>query len=144
MGWRRFYAFRGADFAPDAIDSIFEDTARFSFFKGTDQTSGAHFWAEFDMLRQSAEARMLLGSGFPDEFVSALCVQNAALSNDEKTVGLLGSVYLVAPIVWVAWSCGPTGCSRGGGHGHGLSLGRSWSMGGIPQSESREAKCERQ
>ena len=40
------------------------------------------------MLRGKAESRMLLGPGFPDAFVSALCMQNAALPKYEKTMVL--------------------------------------------------------
>ena len=43
---------------------------------------------EIDMLRQKAEARMLMGGGFPNGFVSAPCMQNAALTKNEKTVAL--------------------------------------------------------
>ena len=39
---------------------------------------------EFEMLRQRAEARFDMGTGFPDEFASVLCIQNAALSKTEK------------------------------------------------------------
>ncbi len=40
------------------------------------------------MLRQEAEARMIMGSGFPDEFASAICMRNAALTKNEKTIVL--------------------------------------------------------
>ena len=40
------------------------------------------------MLRQKAEARMLTGSGLPDEFAPVLRMQNAALAEDEKTLAL--------------------------------------------------------
>ena len=42
----------------------------------------------FDMLRRRAEARMIMGSGAPDEFVSALCMQNAALTQNGQTLVL--------------------------------------------------------
>ncbi len=54
-------------FAPDAIDSSLQDGVKFSHFRRTDLM-------EFDMLRKQAEARMRLGDGFPDEFVSAMCM----------------------------------------------------------------------
>ena len=54
-------------FAPDAIDSIFQDMLKFTYFKRTDQKIGTHM-TEFDFSRQKAEARMLMGSGLPDEF----------------------------------------------------------------------------
>ena len=63
-------------FAPDAIGSILQDTSLL----------------EFDLLRQKAEARMLMCSGFPDEFVSVLRMQSAALSENEKT-SVLASLH---------------------------------------------------
>ena len=44
-------------FAPVAIDSIFQETARFMYFKRTAQTMDTYS-IEFDMLRQKAEARI--------------------------------------------------------------------------------------
>ena len=72
-------------FAPDAIDSVFQDVAKFMYFNRMDQKMGTYL-LEFDMLRRKAEARMLIGSGFPDECVSALRTQNASLSENEKTL----------------------------------------------------------
>ena len=43
---------------------------------------------KFDTLRQKVEARMIMGGGFPDEFVSVLRMQNAALTKNEKTLVL--------------------------------------------------------
>ena len=43
---------------------------------------------EFDMLRQKAEARMLVGSGSSDEFVSVMCMQNADPPKNEHTLEL--------------------------------------------------------
>ena len=43
---------------------------------------------EFDMLRQKAEALMLMGHGFPDEFVSVPLTQNVALPKNEKILVL--------------------------------------------------------
>ena len=65
--------------APDAIESM--------YFRRTDQNPDAYLM-EFDMLLQKAEARMIMGSGFPDEFVSVLCVRNAALTKNEKRLAL--------------------------------------------------------
>ena len=39
---------------------------------------------EFDIPRQKAAARMSMGTGLPDEFVSALCAQDASLSKNER------------------------------------------------------------
>ena len=43
---------------------------------------------ESDVLRQRADARMLMGSGFLDEFAPALCMHNAAQPKIEKTLAL--------------------------------------------------------
>ena len=56
-------------FAPDAIGSIFQDMAEIMYSKRTGQNTDTYLM-EFDMLRQQAGARMLAGSGFPDESVS--------------------------------------------------------------------------
>ena len=58
-------------FAPDAIDSVFQAMLRFTYSGRADLTMGAYLM-KFDMLRRKAEARMVTGSGFPDEFVSVL------------------------------------------------------------------------
>ena len=71
-------------FAPDAIGGIFQGAPKFLYFERTDPSTRA-FPAEFDMLRQKAEARVVTESGFPDEFVSLLCMQDAALTRREKT-----------------------------------------------------------
>ena len=76
--------------APDAMDSIFQDMAKFTYFKRTGQNMDTYLM-EFDMLRQKAEARMLMGSGSPDEFAPVLFVQNAALTKNEKTLALASS-----------------------------------------------------
>ena len=44
------------------------------------------YWMEFDMLRQEAEARRLMGSGLPDEFAPALRMRNAALPKNGRTL----------------------------------------------------------
>ena len=72
-------------YAPDAIDSIFQDLALFALLRRTDRTMGA-FLMESDMARQKAVARIVLGSGFPDGCVPALCMQNASLPKNEKTL----------------------------------------------------------
>ena len=74
-------------FAPDAIDSTFQDVAKCALCKHAYHKSDA-FLMEFDMLGQQAEAHMLLGGGFPDEFAPAVCAQNAALSENGKTLAL--------------------------------------------------------
>ena len=66
----------GARFAPDAIGSIFQDMVAFMYFKRTARDMDTYLM-EFDMSRQKAEARMIMGNSFPDDFVSVPCVQNA-------------------------------------------------------------------
>ena len=60
-------------FAPDKIDCIFQDIYKFSNFKRATQDMDTYL-LEFEMLRQRAEARFNMGTGFPDEFASALCI----------------------------------------------------------------------
>ena len=74
-------------FAPDANDSIFRDVVEFMYFKCLEQKMDAYLM-EFDMLRGKAESRMQTGAGFPDEFVSVFCTQNAGLIRNEKTMVL--------------------------------------------------------
>ena len=57
--------------APDRVDCIFQDIIKFMNFKKTTQEMDTYL-LEFDILRQKAEARMSMGTGFPDEFVSVL------------------------------------------------------------------------
>ena len=64
----------GERFAPEAIDSIFQDMAKFMYFERADQNSDMYLM-EFDVLPQKAGARMLMGSGFPAEF--APCTAHA-------------------------------------------------------------------
>ena len=71
-------------FAPDAIDSILQEMVKFTYFTRTDQNMDATLM-KFAKLSQKAEAGMLMGSGFPDECVPVLCMQNAALAKNEKT-----------------------------------------------------------
>ena len=49
------------------------------------------------MLRQKAETRMLIGAAFPDEFVSVLRMQNAALAENGKTMVLVSLGNTLAP-----------------------------------------------
>ena len=73
--------------APDAIDSILRGVAKFLFFRRTDQGAETYLM-EFDIWRQKAEARMITGAGFPDEFAPVRCVRNAALAKNERTLVL--------------------------------------------------------
>ena len=51
-------------FAPDAIDCIFQDMAKFMYFRRTGQNLDTYL-TEFGTLRKKAEARMFMGSGPP-------------------------------------------------------------------------------
>ena len=62
--------------APDKADCVFQDITKFLYFKRTTQDMDTSL-LEFDMLRQRAEARFNMGTGFPDEFASVLCMQDA-------------------------------------------------------------------
>ena len=53
-------------------------------FKRTDKQMDT-FLMSFHMLRDTAESRMVIGSGFPDEFASALWMRNGASAKNEKS-----------------------------------------------------------
>ena len=74
-------------FAPDVIDSILQDMTKSMNFKHADQEMDTYLM-ESDMSRQKAEARMIMGSGFPDEFASVSRMQHAALAKNGKTLVL--------------------------------------------------------
>ena len=103
-------------FAPDAIDSILHAMAKFMHFKRTGQDMGTYL-IEFDMLRRKAEARMIMGGGFPDEFASVLCMQNAALAKNENVgfgqsgryPGFPECRSSNAPFIWPPRLCVATG-----------------------------------
>ena len=76
-------------FAPDRVDCIFQDIIKFMNFKKTTQEMDTYL-LEFDILRQKAEARMPMGTGFPDEFASVLCIQNANLTKSERQLVMSG------------------------------------------------------
>ena len=40
------------------------------------------------MIREKAESRTVMGSGFPNEFASVLCARNAAVFENEKSLAL--------------------------------------------------------
>ena len=69
--------------APDKVDCTFQDISKFMNFKRTTQDMDAYM-LEFDMLRRRAEARLALGTGFPDECASVLCMENASLTNNGR------------------------------------------------------------
>ena len=81
-------------FAPDMVDCIFQDITKFMYFKRTTQEMDVYL-LEFDILRQKAESRMSMGAGFPDEYVSVLCLQNANLSKNERQLVMarVGSAF---------------------------------------------------
>ena len=57
--------------------------------KRVDQTVESYLM-EIDALREAAGARMVMGSGFPDEFASVLCMQAASFLRTEKSLSLVG------------------------------------------------------
>ena len=77
-------------FAPGAIDSIFQDTAKVMYFKRTGQKMDTYLM-EFNTSGQRAGARLIMGSGFRDEFVSVLRMRNAALTKNAQTLVLASS-----------------------------------------------------
>ena len=77
-GVRRVLRLLRGRLAPDAIDAMYPEVLEFANFKATGQTTDASLM-EFDVLREKAEARLAAGSGFPDEFVSIPCAEDAFL-----------------------------------------------------------------
>ena len=75
---------------PDSSDHMNQQVTKFLQYARTDHTM-ARYLLEFGKLRRKAEARVMVRSAFPDRFASILCVQNAALSQNEKSP-LLASV----------------------------------------------------
>ena len=59
-----------------AIDAENQEVAKLLNLERADQASDVYLM-DFDVSREKAEARMVMGGGFPNEFVSILCVQNA-------------------------------------------------------------------
>ena len=70
-----------------AIDSIFQDMAKFMVCRRADPNTDA-FSIEFDILRQKAEVRMIMGGGLSGEFALALCIQNASRTKNGETLVL--------------------------------------------------------
>ena len=115
-------------FAPDAIHSIFQDVVKFMYFKRLGQKMDT-FLMEFFSLRQKAESRMLMGAGFSGECVPVVCVQNAGLARNERTMvlasigtylGLPTGIISDAAFFWLLRQCVATGCTRGAGYGYGV------------------------
>ena len=80
------------NFAPDAVDSIFQDAARFLQFEMTDQRTAATL-AEFDKLRCGAESKIQMDGAAPGQFAPAPCVKKATLPGSEKSL-ILASVQV--------------------------------------------------
>ena len=74
-------------FAPEAIDAVFKDVGKFEKFKRTDQSLDTYL-LEFEVLRHKAEARMEMGSGFPEEHAAFLVMKAASLSQRDKSLVL--------------------------------------------------------
>ena len=56
-------------FAPDAICASYPEVAKFMDFERPDQTMAVYLM-KFEVSCEKSEARMVLGCGFPDEYVS--------------------------------------------------------------------------
>ena len=67
--------------APDAIDAINQEVAKFLNFTRTGQTIDAYL-IDFDVLREKSEAPMVMGNGFPDESVSIFLHVECAASHN--------------------------------------------------------------
>ena len=74
-------------FAPDALDSNYQDVVTFPNFKRAVHTKETYLM-EFGTPRETAESRVVMGRGFPDEFARAHCVRNAAFPKNEKSLAL--------------------------------------------------------
>ena len=72
-------------FAAGAIDTTCQDGAKFMEFKRMGQTTEA-YQIEFDVSRETAEERMVMGGGFPGDFVPFLCTQHAPLTENGKSL----------------------------------------------------------
>ena len=92
-------------FAPDKVGCIFQDISKFMNFKRTTQDMDTYL-LEFEMLRQRAEARFDMGAGFPDEFASALCIQNASLSENASARQLTAGSPRLSPQTAGDCKCG--------------------------------------
>ena len=79
-------------FAPDAVDSIFQDVVQFSQFEKAGQRA-AVILVEFDKLRRKAESKIQMGGAAPRQFASALYVEKATLPRSEKSL-ILASVQV--------------------------------------------------
>ena len=69
-------------FAPDALDAVYQDVARFLGIKRPTQSIDECL-AKVDLLRRKAEYPMQTGGAFPEAFASVLCLRNAFLSRAE-------------------------------------------------------------
>ena len=86
-GVRHFLRILRERCVPDATDAIGQGGAMFMRFRLAGQTTDVYVM-EFDVLREKAEARMATGGGFPDEFVSIGCAQNAPAPEREKSLAV--------------------------------------------------------
>ena len=72
-------------FAPEAADAIRQQVVRYMRSKRTDQAIDEYI-AEYDLLCRKAESKVEMGAGIPEEFVSILRMDNAALSHRQKSL----------------------------------------------------------
>ena len=118
-------------FAPEEADCIFQDITEFMYFKRTTQDMGTYL-LEFDVLRQRAGARIAMGTGFPDEFASVLCEQNASPTKNERQLAIASAgssptfAHVSAQMRRLFGNIGSSqiyGCSRGAGNGQRFGQG---------------------
>ena len=95
-----------------AVLSLEPDVVRFLHLKKATQTMDAHR-AKFDLLRRKAGSRRQPGGTFPEDSVAVLCLENASLSRQAKTL-VLASTRGHLGIVEIAQQArrlfGPIGC----------------------------------
>ena len=84
-GARRISTILCGYFALKAAGSAYQEIARFLQFKRTGFAIDARL-VEFDVLRRKAKSKMQMRAALPKAFVSALCMQHAALSRSGKSL----------------------------------------------------------
>ena len=77
-------------FAPGDAGSINKGVARFIKFRRTGETVGRYI-AEYGLLQRKAGSKIDMGAGFPGQFVTILCMQNAGHYRQEKSLARASS-----------------------------------------------------
>ena len=71
--------------APEASDRVYHQVAKFLQRNSTDKTMERNL-LEFDILRRTEGARVMMRSASPHGFASILCMQYASLSRTEESL----------------------------------------------------------